>query len=214
MAIAVVAPAEQRIVLRNVSWLTYERLLADLGDSSSPRLTYDRGTLEIMGPSEDHEEANRALASLLDVIIEELDIDARTLGSTTFRREDLDRGFEPDSCFYIQNVARVKGKRKIDLTQDPPPDLVIEVDISSSSLDKLAIYAHLGVPETWRFDGETLTIHRLSAGGYTKSKSSLAFPFLSAARLTQFLKEAGTQKRSRWLRSVRDWLRANQGRGT
>jgi len=213
MAIAAVAPAEQRIVLRNVSWLTYERLLADLGDSSSPRLTYDRGTLELMGPSEDHEEANRALASLLDVIIEEMDIDARALGSTTFQREDLDRGFEPDSCFYIQNVARVKG-RKIDLTRDPPPDLVIEVDISTSSLDKLAIYAHLGVPEVWRFDGETLTIHALSAGGYTKSRPSLAFPFLSAAQLTEFLKEAATQKRSRWLRSVREWLRANQGRST
>ena len=214
MTVTMVAPAEQRVVLRNVSWQTYERLLADLGDCSSPRLTYDRGTLEIMSPSEDHEEANRALSSLLDVIIEELDIDARTLGSTTFRREDLDRGFEPDSCFYIQSVARVKEKRKIDLTKDPPPDLVIEIDISSSSLDKLAISARLGVPEIWRYDGESLTIHRLSAPGYTTSQSSLAFPFLSAAQLTEFLLEAGSQKRSRWLRSVRDWLRANLVRGT
>lgn len=212
MATVATAAAEQRIVLRNVSWETYERLLAELHECSSPRLTFDRGTLEIMSPSEDHEEANRILASLLDVIIEELDLDARTLGSTTFRRQDLDRGFEPDSCFYIQNVARVKGKRKIDLRTDPPPDLVIEVDISSSSLDKLPIYGQLGVPEAWRYDGESLTIHVLSSGAYRESDSSLAFPFLSASRLTEFLEAAATQKRSRWLRSVREWLRANRGR--
>jgi Uma2 family endonuclease len=212
MATVVTAPAEQRILLRNVSWETYERLLAELAECSSPRLTFDRGTLEIMSPSEDHEEANRILASLLDVVIEELDIDARTLGSTTFRREDLERGFEPDSCFYIQNVARVKGKRKIDLKTDPPPDLVIEVDISSSSLDKLSIYGQLGVPEAWRYDGERLTIHILAAGAYHESDSSLAFPFLSAARLTELLEAAATQKRSRWLRSVREWLRASRGR--
>jgi Uma2 family endonuclease len=210
METAVAAAVEQRVVLHNVSWQTYERLLAELGECSSLRLTYDRGSLEIMSPSEEHEELNRALAFLVETLITELDLDARSLGSATFRREDLERGFEPDSCFYIQNVARIKGKRKLDLSKDPPPDLLIEVDLTSSSLHKLAIYARLGVPEVWRCDKERVRIHKLLESGYEESLSSLAFPFLTAAKLSDFLKAGQTSRRSQWLRSIREWLGSAQ----
>src|SRR5437868_2462482 len=121
--------AEQRVILHNVGWQTYEKLLADLASQSSVRLTYDRGTLEIMSPLSEHERINRTIALLIEILAEEMNIDVEDFGSTTFKREDLARGFEPDSSFYIQNEEKVKGKDNIDLNSDPPPDLVIEVDI-------------------------------------------------------------------------------------
>src|SRR5882724_6107193 len=144
---AVLGPPEQKVILNGVSWNTYEQLLTDLENQNAPRLTYDRGLLEITRPSGEHERYNRAVALLVEVLAEELNIDVDNLGSTTFRREDIERGLEPDSCFYIQNVDKVRGKARIDLTTDPSPDLVIEIDITSGSLDKFPIYAQVGVPE-------------------------------------------------------------------
>jgi Uma2 family endonuclease len=141
------SPPEQRTILHNISWETYQRLLADHADSSAPRFAYDRGTLEIMSPLAEHEEPNRAIALLVEVVAEELGRDLRNLGSTTLKRADVRRGVEPDSCFYLQNEPRVRGKTDINLGLDPPPDLVVEIDITSPSLDKLPIYAELGVPE-------------------------------------------------------------------
>src|SRR6266566_7352943 len=135
------AQPAQRVIVHSVSWTTYEHLLADLSNQSSTRLTYDRGMLEIMCPLPEHEEWNRTIALLVEVLAEEMRIDVRNFGSTTFRRADLARGFEPDSCFYIQHEADISGKSTIDLTVDPPPDLVIEVDVTSGSLDKFPIYA-------------------------------------------------------------------------
>src|SRR5947209_11200471 len=163
-----VSQTEQRVVLYDVSWATYEHLLADHLDCSSPHFTYDRGTLEIMSPSLDHEETNRSIATLIEVLAEEWEIDLRNLGSTTFKRKDLKCGFEPDSCFYIQNVESVRGKRKIDLVTDPPPDLVIEIDITSGSIHKLPIYAALGIPEVWRYTGKRLVILALAADDYVE----------------------------------------------
>ena len=200
-------PSAQRIVLHNVSWKTYECLLADFEDSSAPRFTFDQGTLEIMSPLAEHEEANRTIALLIEVIAEERNVDVRNLGSTTFKREDLARGFEPDSCFYIRNAERIEGKAEIDLTVDPPPDLVIEIDITSPSLPKLPIYAQLGIPEVWRYDGKTLSLLRLEGGNYRESDESLALPGLTATVLTGFLEESKSLKRTQWLRKLRAWLR-------
>jgi Uma2 family endonuclease len=127
------SPAEQRVVLHNIGWDTYERLLANHENNSAPRLTYDRGELEIMSPSPEHEALNRSIALLVEFVASEMGIDVYDLGSTTFKREDLERGFEPDSCFYIENEERVRGKDRIDLTVDPPPDPVIEIGITSPS---------------------------------------------------------------------------------
>src|SRR5439155_7660604 len=143
-------PSTDRVIVRNVSWETYERLLKDLENSSLPRLAYDHGVLEIMSPHLEHESANRALAAIIEITLEELDLDFINAGSTTFKREDLERGFEPDSCFYVQRAAQIAGKKRLDLTADPPPDLVLEIDITHPSLDKLSIFAAAGVPEVWR----------------------------------------------------------------
>jgi Uma2 family endonuclease len=198
---------EQRVILTGVSWATYERLLHDLKDSSSPRLTFDKGVLEVMSPSAEHEESNRTIALLVEVLAEEFGLDVRNLGSTTFRREDLEQGFEPDSCFYVQNEARMRGKRDIDLMVDPPPDLIIEVDITSPSLNKFPIYAALGVPEIWRYDGRDMTIFRLKGGGYAEADESAALPRLTGGDLARFVGEGATTGRREWLRGLRAWAR-------
>jgi Uma2 family endonuclease len=203
----VLSPPEQRVTLYNVSWETYERLLADLQDGAAPRLTYDRGTLEIMSPSSEHERYNRAVAQIVEELAAELDVDIDSLGSTTFRREDIDRGFEPDSCFYVRNAPRVRGKRRIDLAVDPPPDLVIEIDITNPSLDKFPVLAHVGVPEVWRFDGKRLEIFELAEGGYRERAESIAFPILKADDLTSFIKDGETMSRPEWVRKLRAWAR-------
>ena len=200
------APAES-VVLSSVRWQTYEHLLADLADCSAPRLTFDRGTLEIMSPTAEHEKFNRTLAALVDLVAMELGIACEGLGSTTFRREDLQRGFEPDSCFYIQNAERIRGKSTLDLKSDPPPDLIIEIDITRSSVGKFPIYAQLAVPEVWRFDGRALMISRLSHGEYVPTERSLAFPLLTASVLSELLERSKTVDRTTLLRSFREWIR-------
>ena len=198
-------PAEQRVVLHNIGWDTYERLLADHENNSAPRLTYDRGELEIMSPSPEHEKFNRRIAQLVLAVAEELDIEAEDLGSTTFRREDLERGFEPDSCFYIQNEEQVRGKDRIDLAVDPPPDLVIEIDITSPSFSKLPIYAQIGVPEVWRYDGERMTILILEGSDYAETTESIVLPPVTNGVLTDFVEKSKTTRRTVWLQRVRNW---------
>ena len=205
---ATTAPAtDNKIVIYDVSWETYERLLSDLSDRSSPRLTYDRGRLEIMSPTEEHEELNRSLAALVEAVAEELEIDIRSLGSTTFRRQDLERGFEPDSCFYVQSLSKLESNRRVDLELDPPPDIVIEIDSSRSSMEKLALYREMGVPEVWRHDGDSVTIHVLQERGYETAETSRAFPIVSATKLTELLETRRTQKRYEWLQSIRERAR-------
>lgn len=127
------SPAEHRVILHNTSWETYERLMKERGESRVPRFAYDRGELEIMSPSTEHESIAYYVGLLVAVFAEEAGVDLYGAGSTTFDREDLERGFEPDACFYVRNAERVRGKPRIDLSLDPPPDLVIEVDITSLS---------------------------------------------------------------------------------
>jgi Uma2 family endonuclease len=205
------SPADQTVVLGNVSWRTYEQLLDDLVDSSAPRLTYDRGVLEIMSPTQEHERLNRTLALLVEVLAEELQIEIENLGSSTFRREDLERGFEPDSCFYIRNAEAVRGKPRLDLTKDPPPDLVIEIDITSHSINKMPIYAQMGVPEVWRYNGKTFRIEQLEEKEYVPSDSSLAFPILTVEMASGFLDQSRTSTRLSLLKTLREWVRRRRG---
>lgn len=202
----VLSPPEQKIVLNDVSWETYQQLLTNYQDSSSPRLTYDRGVLEIMSPSQEHETTNYIIELMVEIIAEEIGIDVLGLGSTTFKREDLKRGFEPDSCFYIQNEARVRGKDTIDLAVDPPPDLVIEIDITHSSLSKLPIYAQLGVPEVWRYNGEKLLILQLVRGEYAEREASAVLSFLTGLAIFQLVEKGKLKKRTAWLRELRAWV--------
>jgi Uma2 family endonuclease len=206
------SPAEERTILHNVSWKTYECLLADFERSRSPRLTYDQGTLEIMSPLPRHEQYNQTLTSLVEVISEEWRIDIWNLGSTTFKREDLARGFEADCCFYFENAARVRGKDRIDLKTDPPPDLVIEIDHTHSSLDKLPIYAQLGVPEVWRYDGRAVTILRLENGAYCETDESVLLAGADGASLAGFITERELLTHIDWLQKVRGWAREKLSR--
>jgi Uma2 family endonuclease len=205
------APGDQRIVLHNVSWETYERLLDERGDSRVPRLAYDRGELEIMSPSLEHESVAYFSALLVAVLAEEMGVNAYGVGSTTYNRGDLGRGFEPDASFYTRNEARIRGKRRIDLEVDPPPDLVIEVDITSPSLDKFPIYARLGVHEVWRYDGARTTIFALEEGEYVEAGESVALPPLTSDVLTRFVQESTSLGSTDWLRRVREWAREPAG---
>ena len=201
---------EQRVVLQNVSWETYEHLLSDHLDASSPRFTFDRGVLEIMSPSSEHEEYKQALTLLVEILADELGMDIRNLGSTTFKRSQLERGFEADACFYLENAGRMHGKTHIDAAIDPAPDLVIEVEITNPALNKLPIYADFGVPEIWRYDGTRLVILQLAGGEYAEREKSLAFPRASAAELSRLVQLGVRLKRTEWLRELRTWVRELQ----
>jgi len=202
--------AEQRVILRNVSWETYERLLSEREESRTPRFFYDRRVMEVVSPPMGHEALSRAVALVVAVFAEEVGVDVYAAGSTTFKREDLERGFEPDECFYVQNEGRMRGKAGVDLSTDPPPDLVVEVDITSPSLDKLPIYAQLGVPEIWRHDGKGLAFLGLERGGYTEIPTSTALPPLNAKIVSRFVEESAFLGSATWLREVREWARGQR----
>lgn len=197
---------EQRVLLQNVRWTTYEQLLADLTSQSSPRLTYNRGTLEIMTPLPPHERLTYIIEMLVSIYASETGTDVYCLRSTTFKREDLERGFEPDSCFYVQNEARVRGKDTINLRVDPAPDLVIEIDITSGSINKFPIYAQLGVSEIWRHDGSELTIYVLAEQSYTQASNSLAFPSVNGADVSEFIRHTKDLPSTDFLKRLHEWV--------
>ena len=199
--------SEQRVLLEGVSWELYEGLVRASQNRGAPRFTYDRGQLEIMSPSAEHERLKETTTLLVNIVAEELRINVEAFGSTTFRRLDVGRGFEADSCFHIQNLARVKGKTEIDLRVDPPPDLVIEIDITTSSLDKLSILASMGVPEVWRYQDARIRIFRLAQGAMVESGESAALPGLTGELVTGFLNAGRAVDRLTWLGQVRTWVR-------
>lgn len=193
----------QRFVIRDADWHTYQSLLAALGDRPI-RVTYDRGVLELMSPSNVHERLKKLIDRLLQALSEELRVPIRSQGSTTFGRELLDRGLEPDECYFIENDPVVRGRDDIDLAVDPPPDLAIEIDITSSSLNRIDIYAALGVPEVWRYDGDRLVIHSLrSDGGYEIITRSRAFPQIPAAEIERQLDRRNETDELTWLNQFR-----------
>jgi Uma2 family endonuclease len=200
-------PEEQRLVLYNVDWGTYQRLLHDL-DGRHLRLNYDRGRLEIMTTSSRHERWKTLLARFFEVLTEELNVPILGLGSFTFQREDLDRGLEPDECWYIAHEADVRDREEIDLEVDPPPDLVVEIEVSRSVIDRLSLLAALGVPEIWRFDGERLVVMRLNeAGRYEECEQSPTFPQLPLTGLVEHLQLRGQIDETTLIRAFRKWAR-------
>ena len=184
-------PAEARVLLRGVSWQTFKALMADIGEDRSCRIAYDQGILEIMVPYEQHEEPKILISSFVEALADELEIEIRQLGSLTLEREDLTRAVEPDTCFYIQNEAQVRGK-EIKLPNVPPPDLVVESDYTHSSLNKFNIYASLGVPELWRYRKQSLQVYQLVEEKYEKIDNSLAFPCIPIAEIPGFIEQSKT----------------------
>lgn len=204
-----------RLLVDNVDWKTYTRFLYLFAERPGYRLTYDRGRLEIMSPLPLHERPTNFLARLAITLTEELGLPILQGGSVTMRLRRRQRGLEPDRCFWIANEAAVRGKDRLDLRIDPPPDLAIEVDVTSSSLDRMAIYAALGVPEVWRVDNRTLTFHSLGANRkYTAVSHSLSFPLVTPADLMGFLLMGAGQGENNAIRQFRAWVQQQQGGGS
>ncbi|WP_309741934.1 MULTISPECIES: Uma2 family endonuclease [unclassified Chamaesiphon] len=204
---ATLIQSPDRVVLKNISWQSYQSLIIDFEREPAMRLTYDRGTLEIRMPLAPHETYKKILGRLIETATEELDLEIRSLGSLTCSREDLAKGLEPDQCYYIQNEAMVRGVEQIDLAKLPPPDLAVEIDITSSSLDRFSIYAALKVPEIWRYNGQVLAIYGLRGSEYIIRDSSLALPQLKTADILQFLNLSASIGENNLVKQFRQWLR-------
>jgi Uma2 family endonuclease len=199
--------AEQRVLLHDVSWKVYETLLKEC-DERPIRMTYDHGSLEIMTLSHGHERYGKLLARFIETLTFELNIPLHSGKSTTFKKVTKKRGLEPDECYWIQHERQMHGKMDFDIDTDPPPDLAIEVDITSSSLDRMSIYADLGVLEVWRFDGEALRVYHLGKGSkYTEHDRSRAFPFLPMEGVMRFLRLGDSQDETSLMRSFVAWVR-------
>lgn len=195
------------VVLHNIRWPTFEALLDDLGDQRG-RIAYDRGTLEIMSPSKQHEALKTLIGRLIEAFSEELNLDISSCGSTTLKSQLKERGVEPDECYYLQNEPAVRDHEEIDLERDPPPDLVVEVEVTKKFLDRKSIYAALGVPEVWLHDGKTLRVLRLQASGdYKPSIESGVFADLSVKELSRFLDLRRTTRETALVRAFRAWVR-------
>jgi Uma2 family endonuclease len=192
--------------LEGVRWSTYVCLLDELGTHRKARLAYDQGTLEIMAPYFGHEWLNRLLADIITALAFGKHLPIEQAGSTTFRREDVERGFEPDSCCYFGDQAVVmRGRERIDLSVDPPPALVVEIDLTHPSLDKFPIYAALGVPEVWRYDGQHMWFYRLEGQGYTAVESSVVLDGVTTQDITSFIAQGHETDRQVLFDAVRAW---------
>jgi Uma2 family endonuclease len=198
----------QRAILQNISWQTFDTILTEMGDNRATRLAYDRGMLEIMTPLMPHEHNKRLIEKLIDNLAEELNLNLKSIGSVTCKRSDLLRGVEPDSSFYIENEPVMRHKQNLDLTQDPPPDLVVEVHYTSASVDRLSIYLALGVPEVWRYDEPLMQIYQLQTGVYVPCNLSPAFANLPLkTEIPQFLAKSLEIGEIPMIRSFRAWVR-------
>jgi Uma2 family endonuclease len=208
--LSVINTGEERTLLQGISWNLYENLLTEIGDNGKARLSYYRGDLEFMTPLFEHEHGNRSIEKLISTIAEVTDRDYILCGSMTIKRPDLESGKEPDSCYYITNEPAVRGKTKFDFTQDPPPDLAVEIDITRSSLNQLALYATLGVDEVWRYDGNALTFYHLRSGEYAIVDRSPTFTMLSPDRVLEFLADSQTHGINQAVKMLKQWIQLNR----
>lgn len=193
-------------ILPGIHWDTYQNLVRDLESQPGLRLTYNHGVLEILMPLPPHETCKKLLGRFVEVMTEEMGIEIRSLGSTTWTRKDLQKGLEADECYYIQNELAVRGKDTIDLAINPPPDLAIEVDNTNSSINRMEIYAALGVPEIWRYDMESLSIFHWVNGEYQLRETSSVLPLFNTPVLMQFLELSLTLGETSLIRQVRQWV--------
>lgn len=198
--------AAERFVLRDIGWEGYQTML-ELTKNRHVKLVYHKGNLELMSPLPLHERYKYLFGRMIDEITIGLDIPVVATGETTFKREVLDSGLEPDQCYYFASADRIKDWHNVDFDVDPPPDLAFEVDITNSSVDKMAVYAALGVPEVWRFDGEELTVERLDeTGAYRPSETSGILPFLPMKEIERFLIHYDVNNDTRWGQAFRKWV--------
>ena len=194
------------MLFHDVNWQELEAILEELGEHRGSRIAYSQGTLEIRMPLPEHEFNKEIIGDMVKILLEELEIDRECFGSTTFKRKSMLQGIEPDNCFYIQNYALMIGKKRIDLTVDPPPDLAIEVDLTSKT--QLDAYEALGVPEIWRYENNKLQINVLQDGKYVAAEMSPNFPNLPIIEaISQYCEQSQTVGTSQTLRLFRKWVK-------
>lgn len=199
-------PPGQRVLLEDVSWQEFEAILSELGEHRAARVAYDNGIMEIMTPLPEHEINKVFITNFVEILLEELDIEFLPLGSTTFKNKLMSKGIEPDNCFYIQNEAAVRGRDRLDLTVDAPPDLALEIDVTSRTHPN--IYEALKVPELWRFEKGKLQINVLKDGKYVESTSSPTFPnFPLIQVIPEYLQQCKNVGRNKTMRAFRAWVR-------
>ena len=207
-------PRGATLRIPHVRWEDYEQLLADLGDDYHVRVSYDCGCLEIMSPLPEHEEFAEVVLGIAREITRELGVKLETRGSMTIRSVWQSKGAEPDTCFYVQSAARIIGKRSLDFNTDPPPDIVVAIDLTNASQHKFPIYAALGMPEIWHYDGSKAYFYDLVGEEYVATSHSRAFPFLPSAVLAQCIEQSKIAGQDTALDATREWVRANKPQGT
>ena len=201
----------QSVVLHNISWSAYKQITDSLQDETPAHFTFDRGKLEITVLSLRHENLKKILAMLFERLSELLEIEIFAAGSTTFQRKDLERGFEPDECYYVRNAELMRGKDSVDLDVDPPPDLTVEIDVKHSSLNRMSIFAAIGIPEVWRYDGENLTVYLLEENDYRKSEESSVLPKVASRELDKLIETGKNFTRKEFLSQIEDYAKKLKG---
>ena len=194
--------------LEHISWDEYEQLLDQLAEWPGMRVSYDHGRVEILSPTFEHENYIAFFSRMGHILSDEMDIVVEAAGTTTYQQESLLQGSEGDQSFYVKNASAIIGKRRIDLDIDPPPDVVVEVDITNESLAKFPIYAAFLVPEIWRYDGTQARVYHLVNQNYLERDASLSFSFLTAEAMTGFLEQSKTQGQTAALAAFQQWVRA------
>jgi Uma2 family endonuclease len=192
----------ERVILHGISWETYERILSEHIEVSDRHFSYCDGDLEIMVLGYKHEKFKHLLSELVVEIARILELDYEGAASTTFRKESKKKGFEGDATFYFENAGIIRGKNEIDLTTDPSPELVVEIDITHGSMPKFPIFADLGIQEVWRFDAEKVSFYRLEKNGYKEVQESICLPKVQNQTVTNLLYSASEMKRIEWIKLI------------
>lgn len=198
-------PPGHQVQIKDVSWAELEQIIEELGESRAARIAYSDGVLEIMTPLAEHEDDKAIIGDFVKILLEELGKEFRNLGSTTFQNKQMARAVEPDECFYIEHEAEIRGKKRIDLSVDPPPDLAIEIDLTTRT--RLKNYEGLGIRELWRYTGSALEIYELVGGQYVSSEQSLQFPqFPIKQAIPDYLEPSKSQGRTTIMKAFRRWV--------
>lgn len=200
-------PGETRVLLENITWQTFKTMLAEMGSERANKISYRQGNIEIMTPQKPHESSNRLIEVFVGVLCEELGLEVNRVGSLTLTRDDLEYGAEPDSSYYIQNELLVREKENIDLAFDPPPDLVLEVEYSRPKIDKFKLYAAMGIPEFWRYNGTTLRVYILANGQYSETQTSPTFAAIPIKEIPRFIEESKKIGQIAVTRAFRTWVK-------
>lgn len=200
-------PGETRVLLENITWQTFKTMLAEMGSERANKISYRQGNIEVMTPLKLHESSNRLIEVFIGVLCEELGLEVNRVGSLTLTRDDLEYGAEPDSSYYIQNELLVREKENIDLAFDPPPDLVLEVEYSRPKIDKFKLYAAMGIPEFWRYNGTTLRVYILANGQYSETQTSPTLAVIPIKEIPRFIEESKKIGQIAVTRAFRTWVK-------